>query len=180
MSSYIQLLRVWLFWYITDAMRVLNQIWFKSTSVFNTVEAPSVAGPERPVWNTLLTYVSLPFTLVPFRKGHLNMLRIPFKEMPSYVCESTRVCVGAWVCAVRVLVPMPPHTLPTREEGFWLEPFQLLMHYRQIGPQIGLFAVDWHHTEMTSPLKWRGPPLTLWPLLKQQLQYNSFMSGIWL
>lgn len=26
--------------------------------------------------------------------------------------------------------------------GFDLEPFQLLMHYRQIGPQIGLFAVD--------------------------------------
>lgn len=26
--------------------------------------------------------------------------------------------------------------------GVMLDPFQLLMHYRQIGPQIGLFAVD--------------------------------------
>lgn len=148
------------------------------------MKAPSVAGPERPVWNTLLTYVSLPFTLVPFRKGHLNMLRIPFKEIPSYVCKSTCVCVGAGVRAVRVLAPrahhQPANPIPSLEEGFSLEPFQLLMHYRQIGPQIGLFAVDWHHTEMTSPLKWRGPPLTLWPLLKRQLQYNSFMSGIWL
>lgn len=168
---------------IKDRTWISNQIRFKSTSVFNTVKTPSVAGPERPVWNTLLTYVSLPFTLVPFRKGHLNMLRIPFKEIPSYVCESTRVCVGAWVRAVRVLAPRAPPPPPSSPGGgffFLLEPFQLLVHYRQIGPQIGLFAVDWHHTEMTSPLKWRGPPLTLWPLLKRQLQYNSFMSRIWL
>ncbi len=139
---------------------------------FNTVERcllHSLTGPERPMWNTLLTYVSLPLTPVPFRKGHLNMLRFPFKEIPSYVCEST--CVSVWMCACLRSCP---------QEGVALEPFQLLMHYRQIGPQIGLFAVDWHHTEMTSPLKWRGPPLTLWPLLKQQLQYNSFMSWIWL
>lgn len=37
------------------------------------------------------------------------MLRIPFKEMPSYACESTRVCVGAGVRAVCVLAP-PVHT----------------------------------------------------------------------
>lgn len=41
------------------------------------------------------------------------MLRIPFKEIPSYVCESTRVCVGAGVRAVRVLVPRAhPHPVP--------------------------------------------------------------------
>lgn len=85
--------------------------------------------------------------------------------------KHARVCVGVWMRAAHV-----PAFVPPWREGFLLEPFQLLMHYRQIGPQIGLFAVDWHHTEMTSPLKWRGPPLTLWPLLKQQLQYNSFMS----
>lgn len=153
-------------------------------SIFNTVERcllHTLTRPERPMWNTLLTYVSLPLTLVPFRKGHLNMLRFPLKEIPSYVCEST--CVYVWVSeCVRACVHTPGGGsrvgLGVGVGG--LEPFQLLMHYRQIGPQIGLFAVDWHHTEMTSPLKWRGPPLTLWPLLKQQLQYNSFMSWIWL
>lgn len=90
---------------------IQNKIEFKSASIFNTVKTPSVAGPERPVWNTLLTYVSLPFTLVPFRKGHLNMLRIPFKEIPSYVYESTSVCVGAWVRAVRVHAPRAPPPL---------------------------------------------------------------------
>lgn len=73
------------------------------------------------------------------------MLRIPFKEIPSYVCESTRVCVGAGVSAVCVLAPCahpPPHPSFPGRRGFSLEPFQLLMHYRQIGPQIGLFAVD--------------------------------------
>lgn len=142
--------------------------------IFNTVERwrlHTLTGPGRPMWNTLLTYVSLPLTPVPFRKGHLNMLRFPFKEIPTYVCESTCVYVRVSEC----MRPCPPEG-----RGVVLEPFQLLMHYRQIGPQIGLFAVDWHHTEMTSPLKWRGPPLTLWPLLKQQLRYNSFMSWIWL
>lgn len=134
----------------------------------------TLTGPERPMWNTLLTYVSLPLTPVPFRKGHLNMLRFPFKEIPSYMCVKAHVCMRECLNAC-VLAFMPPGG-----GGVALEPFQLLMHYRQIGPQIGLFAVDWHHTEMTSPLKWRGPPLTLWPLLKQQLQYNSFMSWIWL
>lgn len=75
------------------------------------------------------------------------MLSFTLKDM----CEGTRVSV--WV-------PERVHTSCPEEggvgQGFTLEPFQLLMHYRQIGPQIGLFAVDWHHTEMTSPLKWRG------------------------
>lgn len=93
----------------------------------------------------------------------------------SHMCMK-RVYVSECAVGVLALRATPSHPLPW-EEGFSLEPFQLLMHYRQIGPQIGLFAVDWHHTEMTSPLKWRGPPLTLWPLLKRQLQYNSFMSG---
>lgn len=142
----------------------------KSRRIFSRLkrcDLHSLTRPERTMWNTLLTYVTLPLTPVPFRKGHLNMLRFPFNEIPSYVCEST--CVSGSVRA-RVGAPRRPV----------LEPFQLLMHYRQIGPQIGLFAVDWHHTEMTSPLKWRGPRLTLWPLLKKQLQYNSFMSWIWL
>lgn len=120
------------------------------------------------MWNTLLTYVSLPLTPVPFTKGHLNMLRFPFKEIPSYVCESTHMYVWESECG----------DVCVCDGWVMLEPFQLLMHYRQIGLQIGLFAADWHHTEMTSPLKWRGPPLTLWPLLKQQLQNNSFMSRI--
>lgn len=79
------------------------------------------------------------------------------------------MCVSVWTRACFRSCP---------GAGVTLELFQLLMHYRQIGLQIGLFAVDWHHAEMTSPLEWRGPPLTLWPLLKQQLQYNSFMSWI--
>lgn len=119
MSSYVYVAahNVMFFLDIKDRTWVSNQIRFKSTSVFNTVKTPSVAGPERPVWNTLLTYVSLPFTLVPFRKGHLNMLRIPFKEIPSYVCESTRVCVGEWVRAVRVLAPRAPPPPPSSPGG---------------------------------------------------------------
>lgn len=61
------------------------------------------------------------------------MLRFPFKEIPSHVCAKEHVCMcechdsaGAWGGGA----------------GLGLEPFQLLMHYRQIGPQIGLFAAD--------------------------------------
>lgn len=62
------------------------------------------------------------------------------------------MCVKAHVCTCKclkvcMLAFMPPGR--GRGEGgrrgggvVTLEPFQLLMHYRQIGPQIGLFAVD--------------------------------------
>lgn len=104
------------FLYIKDHMWYSNQITFKS-SIFNTVKTPSVAGPQRPVWNTLLTDVSLPFTLVPFRKGHLNMLRIPFKEILSYVYE-TRVCV--WVCSWRACAPCYPLPPPSLGGGVFI------------------------------------------------------------
>lgn len=72
------------------------------------------------------------------------MLRIPLKEVPLYVC----VCVWRHVCpcvpsecvCTRLGAPSPRCFI---RGGVELEPFQLLMHYRQIGPpQIGLFAVD--------------------------------------
>lgn len=55
------------------------------------------------------------------------------------------MCVKAHVCMCECLNACMPAFMP---RGGWgvggvaLEPFQLLMHYRQIGPQIGLFAVD--------------------------------------
>lgn len=70
------------------------------------------------------------------------MLRFPFKEIPSYVCESTCVYVCVSECVRACIHASGVGVGVGCRRGVALEPFQLLMHYRQIGPQIGLFAVD--------------------------------------
>lgn len=56
------------------------------------------------------------------------------------MCVKAHVCMYEYLNAC-VLAFIPPGVgLGVGVGG--LEPFQLLMHYRQIGPQIGLFAVD--------------------------------------